>query len=258
MTIGMIGCGNMGQALGRGIVQAGHSLLVIDKDQDKVRAAEKTLGASSRVGALDRLMSESDLVIVAIKPQDLGPLLSDMAPLSAGKDIVSIAAGTPIAFFQEKLPDARVARYMPSIAARVGKGYTAVSLGHDDQDFREKCMQIAETSGQAIEVPEKLIPSIIGLSGSGIAFILDFIDTMAMGGVRSGLTYQASLAAVTQTMRGAVELLAETGTHPQELVSQVCSPSGTTIEGITALKESGFHSGVMNAVGAAIQKARSF
>ena len=257
LTVGVIGFGNMGESLARGIAKAGHKLLVIDKDQDKVRKGEESLGISSRNGALDRLFEEADMVILAVKPQDLDALLDAIVPYHGGKEIISIAAGKSLEALAEKLPDARLCRFMPSIASRVEKSFTAVSFPDVDEDFRERCLALARTSGEAIVVPERLIAAVIGVAGSGIAFVLDFIDAMARAGVREGLYYNDALRAVLQTLSGAVELLDQGKQHPQDLVNQVCSPGGTTIEGVMALEEKGFRHAVSEAVRASVTKART-
>jgi len=121
--------------------------------------------------------------------------------------------------------------------------------------FKAQCLQIAGAVGKPIQIPERLMPMMTGLSGSGIAFVFQFLHAMALGGVKTGFGYSAALETALQVVEGAVEVLRKTGETPSTWITRVASPAGTTIEGLQVLEEGGFTASVMGAVEAASRRA---
>ncbi|MFP4067234.1 MAG: pyrroline-5-carboxylate reductase [Spirochaetaceae bacterium] len=256
--LGLIGYGNMGEAIAAGLraQNPAAELGVIDVSRERLRAAVDTYGAREFADALPELIEWSELVVLAIKPQDLEPMLGELSRHGKGLNLISILAGTPLSRFTERLPAANVARFMPSLAAKVGKAVVGVSFAEGvGREFRESTLEVARTIGTPQEIPEKLMSAVTGVSGSGLAFTFNFIHALALGATRSGMPYPQALTATLDVLDGATALLRETREHPIALASRVASPAGTTIEGLTALEEGGFSAAVIDAVSRAAARA---
>lgn len=256
-TIGIIGFGNMGEALGAGLA-AGHPDLIWSVLEKYPAAGEKArnLGAHL-VEDLAELADRSRVLIVAVKPQDIPGLLKELRPHIRPKHtVISLAAGLKTSYFQESLGTAQVVRFMPNLAAKAGKCLVGVAFGSGLEEARGAlAMEIAGALGKGSLVPEKLMSAVTGISGSGLAFVFEFIHALALGGVREGLPYPQALDFALATVEGAVALIESTGEHPTALTSKVISPAGTTIEGVRALKAGGLDMAVMEAVSAASRRA---
>jgi pyrroline-5-carboxylate reductase len=258
-SLGIIGFGNMGEAMISGVREQHPELRinVSEKIEPRRKLAVDTYGASDFTDNPAGLFAESEAVIIAIKPQDIPEAAKLLKKHSAGKQIISIAAGMSLERISGLFDTTMVSRFMPSLAASVGKSVTAVCFTEEcDPSFQELAFQVAESVGLALEVPEYLIPSIIGISGSGIAFVYEFIQALSLAGVKEGIKFDSSLTVALDVLEGAVSTLRESGLTPGELVTRVCSPGGTTIEGIESLHKNRFTATVMEAVSAAAEKAR--
>ncbi len=256
-AVGVIGFGNMGEALALGLVRKNLCAEVGIFETNPATRAKAAKNKKLRVHeTLESLVDASAIIVVAIKPQDIPGLLARLRPLAHKKAFISIAAGLGSTYFQKELGVDQVVRFMPNLAAKVGKSLVGVSAGSDcGPAFAEQATVIAGAMGRAVVLPEKLMAAITGLSGSGIAFVFHFVHAMAMGGVREGFPYPQALEHVLDTLDGAVALLRETGEHPISFESKVCSPSGTTVEGVKALEKGGFTDAVLEAVSAAARRA---
>lgn len=258
MKVGIIGFGVMGEALAAGL-KASHpdiELLVYEKIEASRLGARERYGARICPTPAD-VASSSDLLVVAVKPQNTDEIIASFKPVTKGARIISIVAGKPIAYFQAGLATTQVIRFMPNIAARVGKALVGVSAPSEATDeFRGQAVQIARAIGEAVELPEELLAGVTGLSGSGIAYVLAFLHAMALGGTQAGIAYPTSLKIALETALGAVALVKESGDHPIALLSKVISPAGTTVQGVRALEEAGFTASVMDAVVRAADRAR--
>lgn len=259
MNIGIIGFGIMGQALVSGMKRkySRFSIGVIEKSPEKVKIAEKKFKAVDYTADPGGLFENSDAVVLAIKPQDFDSVAERIKQYSRNKQIVSIIAGKKIDLISKSLDTPDVARIMPNLAACYGKAYSGVAFNPKlvNDDFRSKVLWVAEPLGSYIEIPERLMPAITGLSGSGIAFVFHFIHAMALGGTKAGISYPDSLAITMQVVEGALREIKETGENPAQLTTRVTSPAGTTIEGISTLEEHAFTAGVIEAVMAATSRA---
>lgn len=257
--IGFIGCGNMGAAIA--------SALSSDKEFsasvfDNVRAKQEEFlsnhPAVKGADSLKALFDDNDMLVIAVKPQILGNLYGELGRLgSAHRKWISIAAGVPLSVLCEKLGTNQVVRLMPNIAAKVKGAVTAIAVHPKaGEELGEEAMKIASSFGSAFFLDEALFPAFIGISGSAIAFIFQFMHALAMGGCKAGIPYQTAIEMVADTMSGAAKLQRETGRNAVELETSVCSAAGTTIDGVQTLCDLGFDSAVMGAVMASAERAR--
>jgi pyrroline-5-carboxylate reductase len=261
MKIGIVGYGTMGAAIARGLAAAKGRFELAAYDKSEERRREAARHGVSLAPSLEALIQGAEVLLVAVKPQDLAELLAAVGKKGAGARIVSIVAGRSIATFEAACGTREVARLMPNIAATVGESYVGVSCHPQaSRELREAALCIGRSIGVAVEVPERLLSAVTGIAGSGIAYVFAFLHAMAMGGVHAGLDYRSALAAAVQTTRGAVALLspregAQEAASPVDLLTRVTSPAGTTIEGVRELEAGAFTATVMRAVKAAADRA---
>ncbi len=258
MRIGILGFGNMGEAFAAGLRerQPEWELAVYEKVEAQSRLAAERYGATLCASPAE-IAEGSEILIVAVKPQNTDELLASLRPYCRQARVISIVAGKRIAYFQEGLGTDQVVRFMPNLAAREGKAAVGVSCAAGVQpDFRAQALRIAQAVGTALEVSEELLAAITGISGSGLAYVFAFLHAMALGGVQAGLSYPTALSAAFEVAEGAVALLRKSGEHPISLLAKVTSPGGTTIAGVRALEEGGFTAAVMDAVVRASDRAR--
>lgn len=253
MRISIIGCGNMGAAIAAALETAeGYEVSVYDSNQNK--AAEFCRGR--RITLLDDMEKAkgSDVIIIAVKPQVLPSLYNQLSDLKPGL-FISIAAGVPLKVLEEKLMTGNIVRFMPNIAAKCKSAVTAVALGSTVKDDSIP-LSIASSFGSAFILPENLFPAFIGISGSAIAYVFEFIHYLALGGVKEGIPYPQSAEIAKDTLMSAIKLMEDSGKGAIELETMVCSAAGTTIEGVEALSEGAFGFTVMKAAERAAAKSR--
>lgn len=258
--IGIIGCGNMGGALARGLARSGQInaeyIYVFDKDREKVRALCDRPGMSV-TSSIEELVSAVDFIILAVKPNIVFEVLEELKNENIQKKvIVSIAAGITINAIKKVIPDSRVVRVMPNTPALVGEGMTAISFDETITD-QEKTyiIQIFKIVGKVIEVEEKFMNAVTAVSGSGPAYVFMFVEAMADAAVMLGIQRDVAYNMVAQTVLGSAKMVLETGKHPGYLKDMVCSPAGVTIEGVYQLEKNEFRGTVMKAIKSAFEKA---
>ena len=260
--IGFVGAGNMGEAMIKGLLAA---TLVTPK------AVYATDVRSERLKELDRrygiqvaadnpaLVRDVDVVILAVKPQIIEPVLQEVAhALTRAKLMISIAAGVSTARLRAVLgKQARLIRVMPNTPALVLAGVTAIAKaeGLEPGDL-DTASEIFSAVGRVVVLEEELLDAVTGLSGSGPAYVALVIESLADGGVKMGLDRITAMTLATQTVLGAAKLLLETGLHPGALKDMVSSPGGTSIAGIAALEEGGVRTTFIKAVERATQRSR--
>ncbi len=260
--IGFIGAGQMGSALIRGFVEKGlfstDEIFASDPSQERRSLMEKECGIKTFDDNRE-CVEHSDIVLLAVKPQVMGPVLDGLRGY-VEKDhlIVSIAAGISTQYIEDRLEEgARVVRVMPNTPALIHEGAAAVCRGEcaTEEDL-DLCVSLFEAVGIAVKVPETLMDAVTGLSGSGPAYCFRFIEALIEGGVLEGLPRDVATQLAVQTVIGAARLLSTSGKHPGELEAMVTSPGGTTIRGLFALEKNGFTAGVMEAVSQATVRSR--
>lgn len=257
--IGIVGFGFMGAAIARGLLERNRDLRIalIDKDPVKREMATTEMGIRDYSDQPEEFCRFAELIVLAVKPQDLSMVGSLLRPYAAGARVLSILAGVSMAAVAEELGTTHVARAMPNLAAQIGSAVVGLSLpGDSDQDLAHGARQVCSALGATIEVREELLHAVTGVSGSGIAYVFAFIHYLAMGAVREGLPYPQALEAAREVVGSAAALLRDQPITPMEMVTRVCSPAGTTIEGMRALENAGFGAAVMEAVSAASRRSR--
>ncbi len=251
----------MGTALTGGAIRAGalnaEDVAGHDPHEAAAKAFAEETGAIVATDAVE-IVAGADVVLLCVKPHLAAQVLGDVAADGGGgKLVISVVAGIPLQVLQEAVPPSwRVIRAMPNTPALVGRGATAFCRGanvtDDDAAFAERMFGAV---GLALEVPERLMDAVTGLSGSGPAYGFLCIEALADGGVAAGLPRDQALRLAVQTLLGAAALVAETGTHPAVLKDAVASPGGTTIAGLEALERGGLRATMMAAVRAAAARA---
>ena len=211
------------------------------------------------VSNLADIVANSRFVILAVKPQSLSALFEELRPLlQERKDrfvLVSMAAGISIARLRELAKaEYPVIRIMPNTPVRVEKGMIVYTADGTTKDEERVFLDTFVHAGKFDAIPEKLIDAAGALSGCGPAFVYLFAEALADGGVECGLGRDQALLYAAQTLSGAAEMILATGEHPAKLKDAVCSPGGTTIEGVRALEDGAFRGTVMSAVRAAFEK----
>lgn len=259
--IGFIGAGNMAEALVKGMLSSAGPLdiAVSDINTHRLDIFRNQYGVEGVTKDNRKVVDYAELIILAVKPQLIPEILSDVKDLiSENKVIVSIAAGVTTETLESLLPEgARVVRVMPNTPALVGLGAFGICKGHNaTSDDIELVQNMLETTGVCVVVGEDRMDAITGLSGSGPAYAYIFIDALADAGVNMGLTRVNATKLAAQTVMGAAQMVLETGVHPCQLKDNVTTPAGTTICALHELDRGGFRSTVMNAVEAATLKAK--
>lgn len=204
------------------------------------------------------VFEQSDFIVLGVKPNQIESVLKGSPKAdSPDKLIVSIAAGVRIGTLESYAPRARVVRVMPNVCCMVQEGASSYTLGSKATDEDAASVRgLLDAVGVSIEVPEKDIDAVTGLSGSSPAYMFMVIEAMADAGVLLGLTRDTSLKLAAQTMLGSARTVLETGRHPGALKDSVCSPGGTTIEGVRVMEERGVRAAIMDAVKASADKSR--
>ena len=260
IRLGVIGAGNMGEAILRGYFSSGYAAdaitSVYDLDVDKCLVLEKDFGVTIAATQED-LIDSSDLLLVAIKPNVCARLFSEQFDRFSSKAVISIAAGWGGGRLKSALPaTTRVLRVMPNTPAMIGQGMIVFesgdSLTSDERAFAEV---LFGSVGEVMTLEPKLMDAVTAVSGSGPAYVYLFIEALADGGVKAGLPRPIALKLAAQTVKGSAMMVSETGVHPGELKDRVCSPGGTTIEAVAVLEQKGLRGAVIAAVDAC--KAKS-
>lgn len=259
---GFIGTGNMGGALARAVALAvgGESIIVSDASAKKSQLLSDEIGCSW--ADTQTVASSAEYIFLGVKPQVLETVLNSISHILAKREdrfvLITMAAGVPLDSFKGMLKrEYPIIRIMPNTPVSKGKGmilYTA-----NDNVFMDEIGEFCDAlrmAGKIDRIDEKLIDAASAVSGCGPAFVYLFAEAMADAGVECGLPREKAIEYAAQTLSGAAELLLYSGKHPAVLKDEVCSPGGTTIEGVHALEDGGFRGTVMNAVKASFEKTK--
>jgi pyrroline-5-carboxylate reductase len=260
--IGFVGAGNMASALLRGLLRAQRvtpaQIRISDLDRQKREACAQSHGVGA-AASNPELCAWASVLILAVKPQSLPAVLRECASsLQPSSLVISIAAGVRSSTIADALPqDTRVVRAMPNTPALVGAGATAVCAGPragaSDIDFARS---LFDAVGRSVIVDETQMDAVTGLSGSGPAYVMLVIESLADGGVAAGLSRETALLLATQTVLGSAQLLLESGEHPATWKDRVMSPGGTTAAGLAALEGGRLRHTLSRAVQHATRRAR--
>jgi len=261
--VGLIGTGNMGEALIKGLLH-GHvcrpeQILCSDTRPEKlksIREMYKVKGTSHNI----EVAKHSDILILAVKPQIMKQVVSEVGKhLDLSKLIISIAAGVPLDAIESCAKrELKLIRVMPNICVSVREGVSAIAGGkHVTKEDLMIAKTIFDSVGKSLFIEENLLDAVTGLSGSGPAYIFLIIDALADAGVKVGLSRDDALILASQTVLGAAKMLIETGEHPGKLKDSVTSPGGTAIAGLHTLEEGGLRTTLINAVEVATQRSKA-
>ena len=261
MKITFIGCGNMAKAMIGGILKQGiagaEDLTATAATEASRQAAEKSFGIHTEADNA-AAAADADLLVLAVKPIYLEGVIREIAgAVSPETIIVSLAPGRTLEWMEGLFGrKVKLIRTMPNTPALVGEGMTGLcansQVGKEDLD---KALQVFESFGKVQVVPERLMDTVVGVSGSSPAYVFLFIEALADAAVADGMPRAQAYEFAAQSVLGSAKMVLETGKHPGELKDMVCSPGGTTIEAVRVLEEKGFRSAVIEAAKACVRKS---
>jgi pyrroline-5-carboxylate reductase len=261
--VGLVGTGNMGEALIKGLLH-GHvckpeQISCSDTRPERLKAVREAYGVKGTSHNIE-VVKHSEILILAVKPQIMKQVVSEVAKyLDLSKLIISIAAGVSLGAIEScAKKELKLIRVMPNICVSVREGVSAIAGGkHIHKEDLMTAKTIFDSVGKSLFVEETLLDAVTGLSGSGPAYIFLIIDALADAGVKVGLSRNDALILASQTVLGAAKMLIETGEHPGKLKDLVTSPGGTAIAGLHTLEEGGLRTTLMNAVEVATQRSKA-
>jgi len=256
-----IGAGNMGGAILVALAESGYPVSSVFFYEPNNEVANKVAEKSkaTRLASLTEGFSKADIVFLCVKPQifsKISAVLRKEIEIS-GKEpiVVSIMAGVTLAALHAALKIKNIVRTMPNIAVTVKKGTVAIAEGGVEESVLQTVEFLLSTCANTVRVFESQMDAVTGLSGSGPAFVFQFVEALAMSGVKAGLSRDTAMRLALSTIEGSVEMLKGSELNPGELTANVCSPAGTTIAGIQELENRAFRGAVMAAVEAAAKRS---
>ena len=258
--IAILGTGKMGEALLSGLLRAGRrpsELLVTARREERAAELRERYGVEVVPNA--EAAMKASVLVLAVKPQDMGALLTEVGPqVSAGTLVVSLAAGITTSFVSARLPaDVPVVRAMPNTPVLVDEAMSVISAGeHAGEDHLALAEALLRPVGKVTRLPESLQDAATALSGSGPAYFYYLVEAMVDAGILLGMPRAAALELVIQSAVGAAVMLRDSGEHPVLLREAVTSPAGTTIAAIRELEKHGVRAAVLEAIEAARDRGR--
>ena len=253
--VGIIGAGKIGGSLvARLSATKGFDLTVSDVDKERLDSFADAFGV--RITSSNRETAEaSDLLVVAVKPWDVGPVLDEVSSGVGGKAVVSVAAGVPISVIEGRLPEGTaVLRVMPNVCVAVGLGTAVIAANQPGEAYLPAVTDVFRSLGDVIELPERLFDAATALHGSGPAYVALFADALVQAGVREGIPREVARRLVNGTIAGTAILPKEKPAH--QIRDEVTTPGGTTAAAFAAMEKAGFVAAVYDGVEAATEQAR--
>jgi pyrroline-5-carboxylate reductase len=258
--IAILGAGKMGEALLSGVLRAGRrpsDLLVTVRREERGALLRQRYGVE--VVTNPEAARAADTLVLAVKPQDMGTLLGELKDhMTAERLVISMAAGIPTAFMEERLPpDVPVVRVMSNTPVHVDEAMSVISAGtHATEEHLKLTEELLSPVGKVLRIPESLQNAATALSGSGPAYFYYLVEAMVDAGILLGMPRAAALEMVIQSAVGAAVMLRDSGDHPVMLREAVTSPAGTTISAIRELERHGVRAAVIEAIEAAHDPGR--
>ena len=258
--IAVLGAGNMGRALVRGMLKAKwarpENVVATTRSAQSAADLEKETGIRAHTDN-KRAVAEADVLILGVKPQILPQLLDEIrSSVKPGQLVISIAAGVSTDAIEAALPGASVVRSMPNLPVNVDAGATAICLGrHAKAADGEVARAIFESVGLVVQVDEYLMDAVTGLSGTGPMYVFQIIEGLADAGVKVGLSRDVSMALTIQTVLGAAKMAQASHEHPARLKDRVTSPGGTAITALHTMERGGLRAILIDAVEAATKRS---
>jgi pyrroline-5-carboxylate reductase len=258
MRIAILGAGKIGEALLAGLHSSGWEIVATTRREEHAAELRERHGVEVTTVNADAVRG-ADVVVVAVKPQDLDVLLAEIAPvLSSEQTVLSVAAAIPTASIERRLADdVPVVRAMPNAPSTVHEGIAGICAGrHARREHLERAEEVLRAVGDVVEVAEDYMDAVTAVSGSGPAYFALLAEAMIEAGILLGLSREVSTRLVVQTMLGTATLLRDEKMHPVELREAVTSPGGTTTYAIRELEQAGVRAAFLNAINAAMERSK--
>lgn len=264
MNIGFIGCGNMGSALAKAAAKSDmitpEQIFLSNRTSGKAERLSEELG-NANVSFNEEVAEKCRYIFLGVKPQMMEGVLEEIAPVLRHRTdrfvLVTMAAGLTMETIQEMAGGHYpVIRLMPNTPAAIRKGMILYCSMKTHLDEMVTFLHMMKEAGRFDELPENLIDAGSAVAGCGPAFAYMMIEALADGGVACGLPRTKAIEYAAQMLAGSAEMVLKTGEHPGALKDAVCSPAGSTIQGVRALEERGFRSSLFEAVAAAYEKTK--
>lgn len=262
MKVGMIGAGNMAEAIWGGMLHSGfckpEDILVSRRSETALEKIQSQYGIRTTTDNV-QVAKECDLLFLAVKPQFLNTVITEIKEVIREEQIlISIAAGKTIEWLEAAFAKPiKLIRTMPNTPALVGEGCTGICANEQvSEEEKELALQIFSSVGKAFFIEERLMDTVGALSGSSPAYVFMMIEAMADGAVAGGLPRAQAIEMAAQTFLGSAKLLLESGKHPGQLKDMVCSPGGTTIRGLQVLEERALRGAIIDALQACIEQSK--
>ena len=256
--IGVIGLGNMGSVIATILAkETTNTLLLANRTAEKAKKLAVTLDATAV--STREVFERADIIFIGVKPHQIQKLLEENNEILEKREsivLISMAAGVTLEQLQSMTDTRhRWIRMMPNTPLEVAEGVISFSLGEKAtlQD-KEVFIQLLQSAGTVVELPESQIDAATAVAGCGPAFVYVFIEALAEAGVSMGLSREVALQLATQTVKGSASMVGETKEHPAVLKEKVCSPGGSTIAGVISLEQTGFRSSIIEATRRAKQR----
>ncbi|MEU7689846.1 pyrroline-5-carboxylate reductase [Microbispora hainanensis] len=258
--IAILGTGKMGEALLSGLVRAGlgpDEIVATARRPERAEALRERYGV--RVAGNAEAAKLADTLILAVKPQDMNALLTEISPyVAADRLVISVAAGITTAFVEARLADGvAVVRVMSNTPVLVDEAMSVISAGaHASEEHLKRTEELLSPVGKVLRIPESQQDAATALSGSGPAYFFYLVEAMVDAGILLGMPRAAALDMVTQSIVGAAIMLRDSGEHPVILREAVTSPGGTTISAIAELERHKVRAAFLDAIEAACERSR--
>lgn len=255
--IGIIGCGNLGLSLLNGMRERNPQTVLYGSKRNisslKEFESQNTFFTSSN----SEVINECEIIIIALKPYNVIPFLTANASLFDPKKhtIVSVATGITIDEMQSCFSETfDIFRAMPNTASSVNESITAISSNSDALNRKDIVLEVFNSVGETLMIEENLMESATILGACGIAYVLRFMRAMIQGGIEVGFDAKTATKIVSQTIKGAAELIIRNGSHPEQEIDKVTTPKGCTIVGLNEMEHSGFSSALIKGIVTSYQK----
>jgi len=260
MRVGFIGGGKMAEAIITDLVNSqtinANDIFVSDISETRLNFLHEHHGINA-LASIHSLLQSADVVFLAVKPQNLTEVLTEMSPhITNNHLVISIAAGKKIAIIEKHLPNARVIRVMPNMAALVSEGMNVFCAGnHTTTEDHKTARKLLSCSGEVLELPEKQFDAVTAVSGSGPAFFTYFLALIINAGEKLGLEHKTAETLACQTMLGTAKLLTQGGFDANDLIDTISSAKGTTVAGMDVLKKSGLKQAICDTLSASAKRS---
>jgi pyrroline-5-carboxylate reductase len=257
--LALLGAGKIGESLLAGLVSSGWTdVVATGRRPERLDELRKRYGIETTLSNAEAIEG-AKIVVVAVKPQDIHPLLDEVAPiLTSEQTVLTIAAAIPTSAIERRLSGPiPVVRAMPNAPSTVHEGIAGICAGaHATDEHLTIAEDVLSHLGAVVRLPEHAMDAVTAVSGSGPAYFALLAEAMIEAGILLGLSREVTTRLVVQTMLGTAKLLRDEGLHPVELREAVTSPGGTTIRAIRELEQAGVRAAFLNAIQAAMERSR--